>query len=339
MIKRVIGAAAVSLLLVGAGAHVATPAQAASFVSTSVAAPAPGSLVKGPDGKTYEIGSVPKGVVAPKGNPSTRRDMTGTTLRSLTTCPGTTPKCYHYSGGQQFVMADGVYANLKPFAPFVATYDYHSLEEITAEAAGTGGQNIIEVGWTVDRQGVNGLDYTNPHLFVGRWLNGAFGGYNGGGFVQLASPAPQAGQAVTTDINISKTFSILHSGTAWWVGYNGSWAGYFPDTIWTGAFVQGSLFQGFMEVASKYTRSCTDMGSGVLGSASGGTGIGQVGSWAIQNAPAGTVNDMTPFAVDGVLQPSTDYNGTILTGTLRTGQGGGPGGNSTGTGSGAAGTC
>jgi hypothetical protein len=140
--------------------------------------------------------------------------------------------------------------------PTLAAGDFHTLGEVAAQSAD--GRQIVEVGWTVDR-GLFGD--ANPHLFVFHWVNGVATCYNGCGFVPASSIATAG---MTLPVGGTPQFAIQHFQGNWWVGYSGTWFGFFPDSLWSGGFTKAGLTQWFGEVAANSGSPCTDMGTGLL---------------------------------------------------------------------------
>ncbi len=59
---------------------------------------------------------------------------------------------------------------------------------------------------------------------------------------------------------------VQHFSGNWWVGYNGEWIGYFPDSICNGTLTSAGHLQASGEVtADNWTRPCNDMGTGRYG--------------------------------------------------------------------------
>ena len=81
----------------------------------------------------------------------------------------------------------------------MATGDFHSLAELAVLSSD--GQQIVEVGWTVDR-GLNGDD--DPHLFVFHWVDGVGTCYNGCGFVPITDGS-NLGDAAGMTLPVSAT--------------------------------------------------------------------------------------------------------------------------------------
>jgi hypothetical protein len=184
---------------------------------------------------------------------------------------------FYYAKASQAISNTGIFANLSIAAPAVASGDFHSLTELSVQSADQ--QQTIEVGWTVDATGVNGTDHTNPHLFVYYWVNGVQKCYNTNcpGFVQFASPAPQAGQVLTA--GTAKSFGIQHGGTpsGWAIYYNGAQVGYYPDTLWSSpTFTTAGFDQAFTEVSANVSATCTDAGNGLISTNTGADVIGSV---------------------------------------------------------------
>lgn len=164
---------------------------------------------------------------------------------------------YLYSVGSQAAETDGIYANITIAKPNLAKNDYHSLAELALQSAD--GQQIVEVGWTVDRV-VNGDD--DPHLFVFHWVNRKATCYNGCGFVPYSKNVT-AGATLSYDV--TKKFGIQYFNGAWWIAFDTEWIGYFPEALWNDEgvkFNRSGLVQVFGEVASTTTKPCSEMGNG-----------------------------------------------------------------------------
>jgi hypothetical protein len=165
---------------------------------------------------------------------------------------------YLYNVGSQAALTDGIYTNVTIGKPELAAADYHSLGELALQSAD--GNQIIEVGWTVDRL-VNGDD--DPHLFVYHWVNRQTSCYNGCGF-QAYSTNVTAGATLSYDV--TKKFGIQFFDNAWWIAFDSEWIGFFPATLWSLAgisFNKSGLVQVFGEVAASSAKPCTEMGNGL----------------------------------------------------------------------------
>jgi hypothetical protein len=312
-------------------------AGATSPIVSAAKAPTAASASATPPQSTAKDKVVKGGKVAPKGMPGLESTaQTGASPLSLTSC---SPTCYFYNVGNQTVVADGAIANLSVSQPYVNSADAHSLEEVAVQSAD--GKQVVEVGWNVD-PGVNGD--SAPHLFVYHWVNGSPTCYNGCGWVDYAPTATNAGASLSAVVNTAKPFGIQYFSGNWWVSYDSTWIGYFPDTLWSGAtpsvtFHQSGFIQAFFELAAGVTTPCSDMGNGILG-LNANTGAARVGSFTLVNpVPSTTAASLTgPSTIPSTASP-TYYTAQQASGSVRTFRGGGPGWNSTGTGAGTIGGC
>jgi hypothetical protein len=182
---------------------------------------------------------------------------------------------YFYAGRNQAAVTSGAASTMDAETPYLDTAnDYHITTEISVEKTNANGHQIVELGWDKDPALYGD---SNAHVFVYWWKDGLPKCYNTAcaGFVQIASPAPQAGQTLTTGVAASKRYQIQYSATnpagaqpgAWWFYLGGSALGYIPNTAWgTSAFSQSDKVQMFGEVAAGTTSPCSDMGTGTQGS-------------------------------------------------------------------------
>lgn len=192
-----------------------------------------------------------KGLYGPKGNP----------FLAAASTQGVSSLTYLYGGAYQFAVADGANMLMTISRPALATGDFHSLGEMAVVSAD--GKNYVEVGWTVDR-GLFGD--AEPHLFVFHWVNGVPTCYNGCGFVPVSNFASvRAGMALQPSSDTTG-FTIQHVPGRWWVSFSSIAFGYFPDSLWGGAFTKVGLVQWFGEVAANSSTPCTDMGNGLFAS-------------------------------------------------------------------------
>lgn len=229
---------------------------------------------------------------------------------------------YHYAGGHQFFSSThpiGAYANLKvPSSTYLATTDYHTLGEIAVQSAGSGSRNIVEVGWNVDRV-VNGD--TLPRLFVYHWKNNVPSCYNGCGFVNWGGATITPGDPIP--VNTNPKMGIQLHNNDWWISYNNSWVGYYPQSLWTSAtpttsFTQNNLTQFFGEVVTEDgTAECSDMGSGSLASVAN-TGTPPAASFSNVSYINGPAVNLDHF-------DKSTYNYTVNAISERTFYYGGPG--------------
>jgi hypothetical protein len=155
------------------------------------------------------------------------------------------------------------------------------------------------VGWTVDRA-VNGD--SDPHLFVFHWVNGQPTCYNACDFVPYNNGI-NAGD--TLPVDTTKKFGIQHTNGAWWIAYDTTWVGYFPDKIWSSqgtTFTNGGFFQTFGEVAAASPSPCTQMGAGLSVSDANAARIGNV---TYINGPTVAMNMRPTTSVYGLYALST----------------------------------
>jgi hypothetical protein len=193
--------------------------------------------------------------------------------------PSTRKVNFLYSVGSEAATADGVYVAMDVRKPTLAKGDYHTLAELALQSADT--QQTIEVGWTVDRS-VNGDE--EPHLFVFHWVNNQPTCYNTCGFVPYKGGVSPGD---TLPIGNLKMFGIQHNDGAWWIAYDNTFVGYFPDREWSSQgvdFTKGGFFQAFGEVAASSTSPCTQMGSGYASTDS--ANAARMGNFTYVNNPA-----------------------------------------------------
>lgn len=175
--------------------------------------------------------------------------------------------CYDYVFGRQIVSTSNGATVSTLVADPQLNHNFnleHSLQELSVQ--NTAGTNTVEVGWIVDHN-LNG-DYL-PHLFVFYWVNGVGECYNErcSGFVQTsATLKPGDALAVGSTANIG----LVQVNGNWQVQVNGTQIGFFPGSLWNGAFNQGQQITAFGEVAMDSTDipSCTQMGNGQFGTSS-----------------------------------------------------------------------
>lgn len=194
---------------------------------------------------------------------------------------GFTTHHYSYAGGWQFNYGSGitsVAANFTVDNPWVETstgFSEHSVTEIAVvRDDGDGYRQIVEIGWGTNTQ-IDGDLATR--LWSGIWVDGNWFGWNDQAWGYHAycedSPCTHAqGNDVLVEENgssLSATdFTIQHDATteAWWVGYDGHWFAYYPDTIWTGAAVSPAFTSGgYYDVFGEYVTNYDGDGWGDMG--------------------------------------------------------------------------
>jgi len=108
----------------------------------------------------------------------------------------------------------------------------------------------------------------DPHLFTYYWVNGEGGCYNvcsTNGQQWFVPYGNGVAAGSTLPVDTSKPFGIDHYQGAWWISYNSTFVGYYPDEAWTSAgveFTQGDYLQAFGEVATAQSKPCSAMGNG-----------------------------------------------------------------------------
>jgi hypothetical protein len=230
---------------------------------------------------------------------------------TLTTGAGTgctyraTSQYYCRAGAYQYVTADGAYLSTPVQSPVVTTGDHHSLAELAVESAD--GQQIVEIGWRIYRP----TDQV-PRLFIYHWINGQPTCYNSGcGFVQSTSTTIKPGMALTSS-STPVQFAIQYFQGNWWLGYNGTWFGYYPASRWGGTFTKAGLVQIFGEIASTTASPCSNMGNGYLGtsaSAAAVTGVGYYNTTTAAGLTRFTPDDSTLYDSQVTSASSFRYGG------------------------------
>ncbi|HZZ29258.1 MAG TPA: neprosin family prolyl endopeptidase [Pirellulales bacterium] len=125
-----------------------------------------------------------------------------------------------------------------------AIVDEHSLFEMSMSNSFGASGNIIEIGVTTDI-GLNGD--TNPHWFVYSWING-----DGQGYDSSSHFVSNIGSFWATSLKSAEGTSgeveFQYNAPNWNLYLNGTLAGYFPGSEWSGAFTAASVTQVFGEV-------------------------------------------------------------------------------------------
>lgn len=232
---------------------------------------------------------------------------------AATLATGTGTGCTYYAatqyycraGAYQYVTSDGAYMSTPVQSPWVDAADYHSLAEMAVQSAD--GQQIIEIGWRTYRP----TDQV-PRLFIFHWINGQPTCYNSGcGFVQSTSTTIQPGMALTSS-STPVQFAIEYFQGNWWLGYNGTWFGYYPGSKWGGTYTKAGLVQIFGEVSSTRTTPCSNMGNGNMGTSTAATAVTGVGYYNSTTAPSlarTTPDDSTLYTSQVTSTNSFRYGG------------------------------
>lgn len=195
---------------------------------------------------------------APKGHPPSVR-AGGTHINGGDCEDG---GCYYWATmSDDGFTAAGASVSITQDQPKVAAQDNHSLAELAVESAD--GQQIVEIGWIVALD-VNGDSLT--HLFVYHWVDGESTCYNGCGFVPTSTKYTAGG---LVKVGAVGTYAITYSKSKWKLTYDGVELGYFPESLWSGAFKSVGLVQAFGEVdSSSATTPESQMGNGISGTSS-----------------------------------------------------------------------
>lgn len=276
---------------------------ASTFVAGGLGGSAAHAVPKVPTGSVVGQDNTPAGIplaskpnVKDKNKADKKVPSTGARANLTTDCFATLgDACYRYAGKKQtgITGSDGPQIAMTVEKPgILAALDKHSLAEVTAQDSGGG--NIVEFGWDV----AVGNPDLNPRIFWFTWVNGQPQGYNNG-FLPVASPVKAynatltQGSTVTLDV---RHFTAAQCGctAGWWLAYNSSFLGVYPDTIWTGAsqtFTGASTVQAFGEVALGYDPSQTDMGSSLLATSTVGAQMASYGLFGTSpSTPAWTAS-------------------------------------------------
>jgi hypothetical protein len=177
---------------------------------------------------------------------------------------------YCRAGAYQYVAADGAYVSTPVLSPTVQDGDLHSLAELAVLSADH--RQVIEIGWRIYRP-----QDQQPRLFIFHWIDGKGTCYNTGcGFVQNGTTTVRPGMVLAPSSRPVQ-FAIRYFQGNWWYGYDGSWFGYLPGSLWKGGYTRMGMVQIYGEVVSTTARPCTDMGNGNTGTstlAAAMTGVG-----------------------------------------------------------------
>jgi hypothetical protein len=281
------------VLAVTVAACVSTAGLSSQASSEPARSTSHGQLVRDPSGQLVSVvhgRHVPGHRNAPKDPPP---------ATNLSTAAGTgcafrsTNQYFCHAGAYQYVTSDGAYMSTPVESPWVQTGDYHSLAELAVESSD--GQQIIEIGWTVDTAQ---WDET-PRLFIYHWVNGQGTCYNTCDFVSNSTTITP-GMALTSS-STPVQFAIEYYQGNWWYGYNGTWFGYLPGSVWGGTYTRSGLVQEFGEVASTTAEPCTDMGNGYLGTNAAAAPVTGVGYY----------NPTTAVSLTATMDDSTLYNSQV----------------------------
>ena len=182
---------------------------------------------------------------------------------------------YYYASSAQHATAAGAYGTYlveDPTTPVVGgSAGTHSLAELAVESSDA--TQIVEIGWSVAPLQFND---NAPHLFVYHWVNGASTCYDACGFVSTSSSITPG---MTLATGTSAIFQVVYANSNWNLYYNGTRFGYFPGSLWSGAFTSVGFTQWFGEVALPATTAapCAQMGNGEFAGTPGADTISDMG--------------------------------------------------------------
>lgn len=197
--------------------------------------------------------------------------------------------CYSYVGGQQYATATGARVTMYQADPAEVYGSGHSLQELSLQNTdSTTTADTVEIGWSVDP---STFGDNQPHLFVYHWVNGNGTCYDGCGFVPISSSVT-VGMAVTP--GTSASFALINYSGNWWAYYNNVPFGYFPGSLWGGAFSTAYNIQAFGEADAPSQPSCEQMGDGAYGSQSGSSSISNFQLFGSSSQPDFSVSDTDP---------------------------------------------
>lgn len=294
-----IAVAAFGAASVGAGAQASPSPQRGKPLTQLVRDPSgqPARIMSGASAPEDRTNEIPPAVATPTAT------GTGCTFRAADPNDPTSVNSYYCRAGvyQYLTGADGAYMSTLVQSPWVATGDYHSLAELAVLSKDS--QQYVEIGWRVSPTEYK--DQT-PRLFVSHWVNNHFICYSNAthscGFISTSS-------AVKPEMTLSATttpvqFEIDYSGGNWWFGYNNTWFGYLPGSLWTSpTFTRAEQVQMYGEVASTKAIPCTNMGNGYLGTSPGSVGVNGIGYFNSTDTPV-----LTALSDDATL-----YNSQVTT--------------------------
>ncbi len=348
---RVLATLSAALLTVGAvavpadaaAAPMPTPPQSAAAVRLAAihnTTFGPGSMMVDPDGKLVPVGQPDKisaGATASTVRPKPQRPTAG----PVTKFSACSTFCYSYAAAYATFAAGNLKEGARVEAhiekPAMDSTDWsggaHTLGELAVIDSAT--NSYVEIGYRIANDQGDGW----THLFLSAWKNGTWLGYNAtGGFADNGAVSVNAGDNINTQVGTSQRLVAqrVQSGGAstpgWWMGYGtpSQWIGIYPDsTIWLAGtstpFTNANEVDAYDEIASKHFPTCTDMGKGVLGSASGSypTSGSEMASFATE-ATAGGAYSATNFT--GVSNTdATKWKAILKTADSTTAREGGPG--------------
>ena len=152
----------------------------------------------------------------------------------------------------------------------------HSLFEMSMSNEWGASGNIIEIGVTTDPL-TNGDNA--PHWFIYSWINGSGQGYDASSHF-VSDIGSFWSTPLTLDEGTSEQVGFQYSAGNWWLTLDGTTAGYFPGSEWSGAFTDASVTQVFGEVYQTGTSYPTMDGTVSGFEAFGGGKLSYTSPWA-----------------------------------------------------------
>jgi hypothetical protein len=278
-------------VLVAAVAWMPATASAHDITDRGRWASAAGALVRAPSGHLartvpHVVGDRQQasGQQTPQVAPPPAGAATATATTTTTTgCPSVSGAYVCRAGTARSFAAgdeiDGAYMTTAVQSPRFDATDNHSLAELSVAhnpnpGSGTANDSIVEVGWRVAPRWYG--DQT-PRLFVYYWANGLPVDCYNGQCAAYHSYSTTTTPGMTLTPGTSVQFMIEHYQGNWWLGYNGSWFGYFPDSTWSNAYTKANVMYAFGEVSSPKSNPCSDMGNGNFGTSTAAASITNIG--------------------------------------------------------------
>jgi hypothetical protein len=173
-----------------------------------------------------------------------------------------------FSVADQYASMSGGWAVITVSRPYVAPSDFSS--DAFLEIKSRNGRQAVAVGWMVDPKSHGG---SGPRLFIYRYINGVQKCPKNCGYVSRNAKV-HPGIHLPTG---AREFGIEQRHGAWWIGYNGKWIGYYPDSLWHGKYKKAGLALWYGQVVVSSTSPCTDMGNGQWASSPSAASFSSIG--------------------------------------------------------------
>lgn len=207
----------------------------------------------------------------------------------------------------------GISWDMNVESPWKSPLENHTLAQTAVCANGV--DDCIEFGWIKARSATScPAGETAVCMFVGARVGGNFLGYNGAGSGWVDNPSNTTIHrqiSLNGAIGQQRHWRVVHNAaqSRWEVGYGtgpggSTWydvVGWFPDSLWGGAFTQADYAQLYTEHVSDQrvaSAQCTDAGTNVLPTATAGfafTNIDLLGT----TGDVMTTNNVLPAGLPG----------------------------------------